>query len=308
MAARTFVVMGITGKQGGECARALLEKGEGVRGLTRNPNSAKSQLWKDMGVEMVSSADLSKAFAGCYGLFLMMTPNMDLIAPNEQFAICVNYVDAAVQAGIKHIVYSSVANNDKQPELLPAKWEIEQYIRSESQKHGYTWSVVRPVHFLENFLLDHNGEKHPLDNWPTTIKQPMDGDHRLWHIACADIGKVSAECLVDAEKYNGRVIDLAGDNVSGNEVVAEMNQAWGFSGNDAITFSNSPPLCFFTCLPICCCCFKIMRGLRHIKPLIEYYATGNYTIEIEKLREEFPFLMDTKSWVASLPKPSRQEA
>jgi len=306
MAARTFVIMGITGKQGGACATALLEKKEGVRGLTRNPNSAKSQLWKDKGVEMVSGADLSKAFAGCYGLFLLMTPNMDFIAPNEQFAITVNYVDAAVQAGIKHIVYSSVANNDTQSDLLPGKWEVEQYIISESQKHGFTYSVVRPAHFLDNFILDSRGQKHPPDNWPTTIKQPADGDHKIWHISCTDIGKVAAECLVDAAKYNGRAIDLAADNVSGNEVVAEMNQAWGFSGDDAITFSNSPPLCIFTCLPICCCCFKSMRGLRYIKPFIQYIYNDNYTIEIEKLREEFPFLMDTKSWVATLPKASRQ--
>jgi len=307
MAARAFVVMGITGKQGGACANTLLEKGERVRGLTRNPNSAKSQLWKDKGVEMVSSADLSKAFAGCYGLFLLMTPNMDYISPNEQFAIIVNYVDAAVEAGIKHIVYSSVANNDKHPELLPAKWEVEQYVISESQKHGYTWCVVRPVHFFDNFTYHHDGNMHPLDNWPTTIDLPMDGDHKLWHIACTDIGKVSAECLVDAEKYKGRAIDLAADNVSPDEILDEMNRAWGFSGNDAITHRNSP-LCLFSCLPICCCCFQSMRGLRHMKDFVYFYAAGNYTIEIEKLREEFPFLMDTKSWVASLPKPSRQEA
>ena len=47
------LVTGITGKQGGSVAQALLRHGHRVRGLTRNPGSDRARELTDQGIEMV---------------------------------------------------------------------------------------------------------------------------------------------------------------------------------------------------------------------------------------------------------------
>src|SRR6204780_5158954 len=75
---RMFTVMGITGKVGGAVAENLLAAGKTVRGVTRNPEKAKT--WADRGVELMQSAyddagGLLNAFAGAEGVFAMIPPD-----------------------------------------------------------------------------------------------------------------------------------------------------------------------------------------------------------------------------------------
>ena len=59
-----------------------------------------------------------------------------------------NLVDGAVQAGVSHFVYSSVASADKETGVphFESKWEVEKHL-SES---GLNWTVSAPVFFFEN--------------------------------------------------------------------------------------------------------------------------------------------------------------
>jgi uncharacterized protein YbjT (DUF2867 family) len=73
---KTIVVVGITGKQGGSTAQALLDKGFTVRGITRDVNSSKSKAWAAKGVELVTAnlndkSSLETAFKDAYGVFLV---------------------------------------------------------------------------------------------------------------------------------------------------------------------------------------------------------------------------------------------
>jgi NmrA-like family len=73
---KIIVVFGITGKQGGAAAKALLDKGFKVRGVTRDINSSKSKAWADKGAELTTAdlndtKSLENAFNGAYGIFLI---------------------------------------------------------------------------------------------------------------------------------------------------------------------------------------------------------------------------------------------
>lgn len=73
---KIIVVTGITGKQGGATAQALLDKGFKVRGITRNVDSSRAKSWVEKGVELTTAdlndqASLEKAFEGAYGVFLI---------------------------------------------------------------------------------------------------------------------------------------------------------------------------------------------------------------------------------------------
>jgi uncharacterized protein YbjT (DUF2867 family) len=51
---RLILVSGATGQQGGAVARSLLERGFGVRALTRNPEKPEAKELADLGAEVVS--------------------------------------------------------------------------------------------------------------------------------------------------------------------------------------------------------------------------------------------------------------
>lgn len=74
MSGKLAVVAGITGNQGGSVARAFLEAGYKVRGLTRDPSKPSGKKWTDQGVELVAGdydkpETLKSAFKGANVIF-----------------------------------------------------------------------------------------------------------------------------------------------------------------------------------------------------------------------------------------------
>ncbi|KAK7941606.1 NmrA-like family domain-containing protein 1 [Apiospora aurea] len=75
MTKKIITVLGITGTQGGSVAKRFLAiPGWRVRGLTRNPHSAKAKAWTDKGAEMVKGDyddldSLKAAFQGAHAIF-----------------------------------------------------------------------------------------------------------------------------------------------------------------------------------------------------------------------------------------------
>ena len=74
--AKLILVTGVTGKQGGAVARALLHDGYHVRGLTRNPDSDRAIAMAELGVDLVRGdfenvASLDSAIEDVQGVFLV---------------------------------------------------------------------------------------------------------------------------------------------------------------------------------------------------------------------------------------------
>ena len=137
-----ITIVGVLGKQGLSAARTLIQSGRyRVRGITRRINSPEAIRLTEQGAELVSlpldlgyKKDYVKAFTGSHGIFIM-TPN---IAPPQthEFELGKQLADAAVEAGVKHIIFSSLENVDKITEgkkfapHFTDKANIEQYIRT----------------------------------------------------------------------------------------------------------------------------------------------------------------------------------
>jgi len=111
-----YTVTGATGVQGGALARLLLDRGLPVRALTRNPSAPVAQALRDRGVEIVyadfdDQPSLEAAFRGSPAVFLMGTPFATDV--DTELKQGVTAVDAAVTAGVPHLVFSSVAHADR---------------------------------------------------------------------------------------------------------------------------------------------------------------------------------------------------
>ena len=73
---KLVLVTGVTGRQGGAVARALMENGVRVRGMTRNPSSDRAAAMASLGVELIQgdfddSISLDTAMKSVSGVFVV---------------------------------------------------------------------------------------------------------------------------------------------------------------------------------------------------------------------------------------------
>ncbi|MGH7224024.1 MAG: NmrA family NAD(P)-binding protein, partial [Gemmataceae bacterium] len=117
---KIIAVMGATGSQGGGLIQAILGDPNGgfqARALTRDVNSDKAKALKQQGVEVVA-ADLDdeesirRAFAGAYGAYCV-TFFWNHFSPDKEGAHARTLANAAKQAGVKHVIWSTLEDTRK---------------------------------------------------------------------------------------------------------------------------------------------------------------------------------------------------
>jgi uncharacterized protein YbjT (DUF2867 family) len=216
------LVTGATGQQGGAVATALLTKGQKIRVMSRTPEKA-AALAK-AGAEVVkgnltNASDLQAALRGVHGVFAMSTPfeaGMD-----QEVRQGIMMADAAKQAGIVHYVYTSVGSAHRNTGIphFETKWKVEQHIR----QVGLPATVLRPVWFMENFT---TFSKPSADG---ILMMPMRADKKLAMVALRDIGEFGAAAFMRPNDFLGQAIDLAGDELTMQEVAAQLSKVTGRS-------------------------------------------------------------------------------
>lgn len=117
---KIIAVVGATGTQGGGLVRAILGDSSGafgVRALTRNFDSEKALELATLGAEVVK-ADLDvgpsvrAAFDGAYGAFCV-TSFFEHFVPERELVQAAAMAQAAKQAGLKHVVWSTYEDTRK---------------------------------------------------------------------------------------------------------------------------------------------------------------------------------------------------
>ena len=218
---RTILVAGVTGQQGGAAARHLLTRGYRVRGLTRNPDSDKAKRIKQQGVELVAGdmadrASLDKALAGAYGVFSVQ--NFWEAGAEAEVQQGKTLADAAFASDIKHLVYTSVGSAHRATGIphFDTKWAIEQHIRH----LDLPATILRPVFFMDNWATP--GVKQMID--AGTLMMPLSPDTRVQQIAVDDIGALAAMAFDDPQTWQGRDVDIAGDEPTMQETTEILSR------------------------------------------------------------------------------------
>jgi uncharacterized protein YbjT (DUF2867 family) len=222
---KLIAVTGATGQQGGAVARKLLADGWQVRALTRDVNKPAAQELKALGAELVAGdmdnrADLDAAFKGAYGVFSVQNfwlPNVGFEGEIKQGKAV---ADAAKAAGVQHLVYSSVgsAHRGMGQKHFESKWLIEQYIHTLGVPH----TILRPVAFMDNY------------NWSRAyiLSGTFSGngtrpDKATQIIAVEDIGAFAALAFANLKDYQGRTIELAGDELTEPQLAKMFSKVIG---------------------------------------------------------------------------------
>lgn len=261
---KVIAVIGATGAQGGGLVRAILNDPNrefSVRAITRNTTSDKAQVLKALGAELVSAdvedkASLVNAFKGAYGAFCV-TFFWEHFSPEKEIEHAKNMAEAAKQAGVKHVMWSTLEDTRKwvpeEDESMPtlmgkykvphfdAKGEADQYFVNS----GVPYTLLLTSFYWDNFIYFGMGpQKGPDGNLGITF--PL-ADKKLPGIAAADIGKCAFGVFKAGEKYKGKLIGISGEHLTGkqmadgftkvlgtnvqyNAVPAEMYRKFGFPG------------------------------------------------------------------------------
>ena len=142
-----ILIIGGTGRVGGPAARALAEKGEDVRVLTRSTEKSEALPDGITGVigDLENTGSLRPVFAGVNKL-LLITANGE----TEELR-GTNAVAAAVAAGVNKIVFLSVKLSEAAMKVphYASKVAIEDAIRAS----GITHTFLRPDFFFQNDLM-----------------------------------------------------------------------------------------------------------------------------------------------------------
>lgn len=220
----TILVTGITGHQGGAAARHLLDRGFNVRGLTRNTVKEDSQQLIDAGIDMVQGDmddrdSLDMAMRGVQGVFSVQDPWVAGVDGEVRFAR--NLADAALQAGVQHFVQASVASADRDTGIphFESKHKIENYIND----IGLACTILRPVFFMDNWQMPmlRDAIAHGM------LPQPLQPETRLQQIDVDDIGLFAAMAFENPDKWIGRTIELAGDELSMRDTADTFSRVIG---------------------------------------------------------------------------------
>ncbi len=221
MSAR-ILVTGATGKQGSAIIRHLLKYGQEVRAMTRNP--FKAEQLENLGVEVVQGdlldrKSLDSVLDGITRMFLVTTPYESGV--EEELLQGLTAVDAAKDAGIEYLVYSSVGSADRNTGIphFDSKWKIEQHIRELS----LDYFILRPVYFMDNF-----GSPWVLPSLQKGVLElPIKEDQKLAMVAVDDIGKFIAQAFVYPERFIGREIEFAGEELTMPQALAIISKFTG---------------------------------------------------------------------------------
>lgn len=206
--ANRILVTGATGTIGRDVTKELAKRGAAVRAGVRDPNKAKGMLGSDIALTSFdfedpqsfrnSLKDVTKVF--------VLPPLM----PNQVETINA-FVDAARDAGVKHILKLSAINADADPPCTFGKWQVaeEQHIRNS----GLGFTFLRPNSFMQNFI----NYSPPRDG---VIYLPW-GNGQASFVDTRDIARAAAEVLTE-EGHEGKTYTLTGPAALGIADVARI--------------------------------------------------------------------------------------
>ena len=220
----TVLVIGATGQQGGAVARQLLDKGHRVRAFTRSADSSAASQLESLGAELAvgdteTRESVIRAASGVDAVYAMTSffeAGLDGEVRQGR-----TIVDAVQAAGVENFVYASVGSADRSTGIphFESKYEIEKHIAHLGIPHA----IVAPVYFSENLLMPWTLP----DLIAGRLSAPLPPDRTLQQISVQDISSFVALVLENPDRFLGKRIDVASDELTGKRAAEILSAASG---------------------------------------------------------------------------------
>jgi hypothetical protein len=271
-----ITVVGALSKQGRSTAYTLLESGRyRVRALTRRVDAPEAQGLARLGAELVAvplelgrQKDLVNAFRGSQGAFLMTPP----IAPpaTHETELGKQQADAAVEAGVQHIVFTGLEDVDKitggkkfAPHFTD-KAKVEEYIRTLPVASSFIYLAL----FYTN-LIEYYSPRMEGDTLVFPIYLPKDFRAPFVDPLTAT-GPAVLEIFANRDKYSGHSMPVVGDIISPSEMVETFKRVTGKKATYSSAFTREELLHHFPA-------FGAKEGfVRETEGMVQYAVEHGY--------------------------------
>lgn len=275
---KTILVTGATGRQGGAALRHLREKGFLIRALTRDPSKAEARDLVGRGTEVVRGdfddpASITRGLEGVDGIFSVQSAGEAGMEAEVRQGIQV--ADAAKRTRVGHFVYSSVAAADRNTGVphFESKNRIEQHVRNT----GLHYTIFRPVFFMENWL----GTRAQIQEGVLSL--PLRPETTLQMIAVDDIGAFVSLAFIKPRHWDGRTVEIAGDELPMSELAAALGRMQGHEVRyQQVSWDE----------------FEERAG-HDMASMWRFFESSGFQIDIPTLRQELPNMMTFERWLHS---------
>jgi NADH dehydrogenase len=222
-----ILVVGATGRLGGLITRLLLERGESVHALVRNPSECGWLTAAGATLEVGDLRDPASLSAACSGASAVITTANSLSSGGADIesvdrAGNRNLIDAAAERGVERFIFVSVlgAAPESPMPLLSAKGEAETRLR----ESGIPAVILQPDFFMEMLPMQVIGAP-ALAGEPVTLV----GEGRRMHslVSMTDVAEYAVAAL-DRDDAVGLALPVGGpEPLSWRDVVATFERELG---------------------------------------------------------------------------------
>lgn len=201
-----ILVTGPSGNVGRPVVEQLVARGAEVRCGVRRPDGAGLGAGTTTAhLDFEAPETFAPAVAGCDAVFLLRPPAISRVGPTLN-----RFVDVARGAGVRHVVFLSVAGAARNP-IVPHH-RVEQHLR----RHGPAHTILRPGFFAENLT-----SAYPEDIREGRLYVPA-GDGRVAFVDARDLGEVAAGALLREPARRRTAYLLTGPEALGFDDVARL--------------------------------------------------------------------------------------
>jgi NAD(P)H dehydrogenase (quinone) len=223
---KTLLVTGASGHLGRRVVEVLLDAERTVIAATRSPEKLSTFAARGAEVrraDLDNPASLDRAFTGADRLLLISTD-----APGRRLPQHASAIGAAVRAGVKHVVYTSLSSAEKwQAPFGREHADTEQALRDS----GLGWTVLRN-NLYSDYLVPKLSSAIAAGQLVAAA-----GDGRAGYVTRADCAGAAAAALASPD-FDGRTIDVTGPAAVSH---AELAAIAGDVSRNRVTYVSKPP-------------------------------------------------------------------
>jgi uncharacterized protein YbjT (DUF2867 family) len=177
------------------------------------------------------------------------------------------------------VVYSSVGGAERHTGIphFDSKRDVEEYLVG----RGLPTTVVRPVFFMDNFA---EFMTPTVQDGTLVVRVPLPPGIPLQMIAVEDVGAVVAAAALDPDRIAGGSMEIAGDELTGEQVAAAYQRRYGIPAR-------------YEALPI-----SVLDGNADQRAMFEWFAhLPAFQADLAGTRALAPGTKTFEQWLATQP-------
>lgn len=231
---KTIAVLGALGGQGSSVVNTFLEDGSfNIRGVTRSVDSDAAKDLQARGVEITlgnvkEPKSLTTAFDGADIAYVVVNFWDPEIMTNEE-ELTKKILDVAKESGVKHLIFSSLANVEKVSEgkITVPHFTLKAKAMDYAASLGFdTLTAVEPAAYYSNWFTFFKAVEEEdgtlVWTWPGKKGMPVS----QFDVKTGTGPSVLAAAK-DPEKYNGKTVLLEADLLTVDEIVSMISKELG---------------------------------------------------------------------------------